>query len=430
MAHVVVWDSTDEDIFVCGTCKVVFNSLQIFLDHKKSKCNNIVLEERTTNANLVQTAFCSQPLAENIATIHQGGELTHSVAEQIWPKDLTCSRCKKKFKRLNTLLAHLKTHSDKPYQCPICGRCFTQNSHLQRHITSHLMWPDGFKETTATTAEQELLSYKCPYCNLILLNYSQYRAHQKNHLSLKKFKCIQGDCMEYFDTVDGLLEHVSVLHEFPLYTCHICSCTCSSLDDIATHLQSHNDVSQQSKQKDNQTKLKVFKCSQCDARFRKSEKLSLHMQTESHNKKCIHCNKTFASDKRLRLHLQIHRTLKPFQCKICDSTFHMKKYLATHMLKHGNRQFKCSVCKYTFKRPDLLHRHMKLHQARKMLKCPFKDALGCQKEFSRSDKLKCHIKSHTKRMTQHTTAAAKAKTRKADAAEICAAPLNIKTINK
>lgn len=390
MAHVMVLDSVDEDIFVCGTCKAVFNSLQVFLDHKRLKCNSVDLAGRFNSANLVQTTVVGDAFSGSTA---QGSVQSEPVTEQVWPKDLTCSTCKKRFKKVKTLLAHLKTHSDKPYQCPVCGRCFMQNSHLQRHIMSHRMWPDGLKETTAKTQEEELLSYTCPYCNVILLNYSQYRVHLKNHSSLKKFKCIQGDCMDYFETVDQLLHHVSVVHEYPLYTCHLCSSSFNSLEDIATHLQSHNDVD-----KNKQTSNKLYKCSQCDARFRKPEKLTLHMMTENHNKMCIHCNKTFASDKRLRLHLQIHRKLKPFQCNICNSSFHMKKYLSTHMLKHGNRQFKCTVCKYTFKRQDLLQRHMKLHQAKKMLKCPFKEALDCQKEFNRSDKLKSHLKSHTKHM--------------------------------
>ncbi|KAJ8729421.1 hypothetical protein PYW08_001002 [Mythimna loreyi] len=424
MAHVMLLDSIDEDIFVCGTCKAVFNSLQVFLDHKKIPCNKVVLEERFTNANLVQATVSSEPFSESIITLHQGSELPDPVSEQKWPKDLSCSICKKKFKKMKTLLAHLKIHSDKPYQCPICGRCFIQNSHLQRHITSHRMWPDGIRETTARTLEEELLSYTCPYCNLILDNYSQYRAHQKNHLSLKKFKCIQGDCMEYFDTVESLLQHVSELHSCPIYSCHTCNSTFTSLDDIATHQQSHNDTS-----KDKQAELKVYKCPQCDARFRKSEKLSLHMQTESHNKMCIHCNKTFASDKRLRLHLQLHRTFKPFQCTICNSSFHMKKYLTTHMLKHGNRQFKCSICKYTFKRQDLLQRHMKLHQAKKMLKCPFEDTLDCKKVFSRTDKLKSHIKVHTKPMLQHISPMAKGSSKKVPVENSIALP-NTMTINE
>lgn len=159
------------------------------------------------------------------------------------------------------------------------------------------------------------------------------------------------------------------------------------METIATHQQSHDNT-----EKDDDTQEKKYKCLQCDAVFKKLDKLSLHMLTENHKKMCIHCNKTFASDKRLRLHLQIHRKVKPYQCNICNSSFHMKKYLTNHLLKHGTREFKCPICKNMFKRQDLLQRHMKLHQINKLLKCPFKDVFKCKKEFSRQDKLKLHIK--------------------------------------
>lgn len=400
MAHVIVLDSINEDIFVCGICKSVFNSLQIFLGHKSFKCSSS--EESLINSAIVQTTAV---LTDSFSTsagiiqhIEPRPEEDAKENEQTWPKDHSCVSCKKKFKKMKSLLTHMKMHDEKPYQCPVCGRCFIQNSHLQRHITTHKIWPDGPTQNTAKTVEAELLSYSCPYCSVVLPNYSQFRAHLKNHLSLKKFKCIQGDCTEFHDTIGSLLQHVNTSHETRLYSCHICNFVFNSLEDIATHQYSHNE----SAKKDTK-KLKLYKCSQCDAEFRKPEKLSLHMLTENHKKVCIHCNKIFASDKRLRLHLQIHKKIKTFQCNICNSSFHMKKYLSSHMLKHGNRQYKCSVCKYMFKRSDLLQRHMRLHQAKKTFKCPFKDSLDCKKEFSRSDKLKLHIKSHTKHMSMNTT---------------------------
>lgn len=405
MAHIMVLDDIDEDIFVCGRCKSVFYSLQIFLDHKRSNCSSFT-GEKSTNADgsASQPVTGSNCVSSNIAILSEsdnpGINITNpttadATTEQIWPKDLTCTLCKKKFKKIKSLLTHMKTHSEKPYQCPICGRCFLQNSHLQRHIPSHKMFPDGVLETTAKTLEVDLLSYTCPYCDLILPNYNQYRAHQKIHSSLKQYRCIQGECMAFYETVEGLMLHVTSNHVKAIYTCHICNATFNLLEEIAIHHQGHSH-----RGKEKATDIKLFKCSQCDARFRKSENLTVHMLTENHNKMCIHCNKTFASDKRLRLHLQIHRKLKPFQCTICNSSFHMKKYLSTHMLKHGNRQFQCPVCKFMFKRQDLLQRHMKNHQNKKMFKCPFKETLDCKKEFCRSDKLKLHIKCHTKNMAK------------------------------
>lgn len=372
MANVIVLDSVNDDIFVCGLCKSVFNSLQMFLDHKKSQC-------RTINNDIIAT---TPPYIEK-----QSNEAatSHELGTNL------CTVCKETCKSVNGFHPQ-KSHSYEKtvFQCPVCGRCFDYNSHLKRHLATHKVWPDGLTETTAKSPLVQLSSYSCTYCNTVLSNYSLFRAHLSIHISLKKYKCIQGDCNEFFDKIEELLCHVSVVHCKPKYICHKCRKIFQSLADIANHVCQDYGV------KTNQ--IQQLKCSLCDAIFRKPESLSLHMLTESHNKSCIHCNKTFASDKRLRMHLQIHNTYKPYHCNICNSNFQSKKYLKSHLLKHGERQHTCMVCKRTFKRQDVLNRHTKTHQLRKLFKCPFKDFTGCTKEFSRKDKLDQHIKSHTKYM--------------------------------
>lgn len=389
MAHVIVLDSVNEDIFVCGLCKSVFNSLELFLDHKRLKCvhdnlgciltNESVYSETQPGCNPGEYAPASLPQAESKET-----------QREAIVKELTCTVCRKKFKKKKGLLAHTKSHYMKPHQCLVCGRCFIQNSHLQRHISSHKVWPESLSETTPKCPDVELLSYSCPYCSMMFSNYNNFRSHLKNHQSFKKFKCIQGDCKDFYDTFEMLIRHVASSHITQLYTCHICNEPFSSLGSIASHELSHNDFGKDSIQ------TKQYKCSQCDAVFTKPDKLSLHMLTENHKKVCIHCQKTFASDKRLRLHLQIHRNLKPFQCNICNKSFHMKKYLSSHMLKHGTKEFQCSVCKCMFNRSDILQRHMRTHSSYKMFPCTYKDTTGCKREFSRKDKLKLHLRSHCK----------------------------------
>ncbi|XP_031763706.2 zinc finger protein 341-like [Galleria mellonella] len=408
MAHILVLDSV-QDVFICGCCKTVFNSLQVFLDHKSQLCNKDNQPQLLEPANNIVSPKCALSTPD---TLSEDNNI----------RDITCNHCSKKFKKITSLFAHLKTHNDKPYQCPICGRCFVQNSHLQRHIKCHRVWPEGLSKTTATSTEVDLLSYSCSYCDMVLSNYIQFRGHLKNHLSLKKFKCVQDGCVSLYDSIEGLLHHVTVAHLTPKYSCHnaTCSKVYNSLEDIASHYQNHDEC----RTDRNSTVPKKYKCLQCDATFRRLEKLSLHMVTETHKKTCIHCGKIFASDKRLRLHLQIHRKLKPFQCNVCNSSFHMKKYLSVHMLKHGDRQYTCSICRYMFKRPDLLQRHMKLHQLRRKFTCPFKDTLNCKKEFSRSDKLKTHMKLHTKHMPLCSTPPKTLPDHEAGTVEICIVPLD------
>ncbi|KAM3964838.1 LOW QUALITY PROTEIN: zinc finger protein 423-like [Aphomia sociella] len=419
MAHVLVLDTT-EDVFVCGGCKAVFNSLQLFLDHKNQPCDKNKLTQLLDSSNNLVKPVCENGLS----ALHSLGE-NSNVKNQIE----TYTQPRKRIKKINSLLSHLKKHSDTFYQCAVCGRCFVQNSHLQRHIKCHRVWPEGLSKTTAKSTEVDLLSYSCSYCDMVLSNYSQFRAHLKNHLSIKKFKCIQDSCVYLYDDIESLLQHVTIAHQTPKYTCHITICneTFNSLEEIAAHYQNHNEYAKDSYSTN--TAPKKYKCLQCDATFKNKEKLSLHMLTETH-KSCIHCGKTFASDKRLRLHLQIHRKMKPFQCNICNSSFHMKKYLSVHMLKHGERQYVCSICRYMFKRPDLLQRHMKLHQLRRKFKCPFRDTLNCKKEFSRNDKLKSHIKLHTKHVAFGSTPQKEPLDNEAGTVEICIVPLDNKNNSK
>lgn len=409
MAQLVVIDSMKEDLFVCGNCKSVFTYLPTFLEHK-NQCKTTIIYEASDariGKSVITTpdTFDSTTPAPSSLTKTSSGRNAQEVIPNLIPEaidvggatsqDVCCRVCKKSFKNLKNLLVHLKSHNGKPYQCIICGRCFSQNSHLQRHEMSHKIWPEGLTETTAKTTDVDTMSYSCNYCDRVLANYSQFRAHLKYHVELKKFKCIQGECMSLFDSLEQLLQHVDSEHTSLLYTCHICTHTFTTLEDISAHQQNHNRLENGATATDSKTS---FKCPQCDAIFKSKDKLSFHMSVENHRKICVHCQKTFASDKRLRLHLQIHRNIKPFECNICGQSFHMKKYLSAHTLKHGGKQFTCNVCHYKFKRKDSLQRHMKSHQNKKMFKCPFKDTLGCTMEFTRNDKLNLHVKHHTKQI--------------------------------
>ena len=42
--------------------------------------------------------------------------------------------CKKAFRKVCSLKDHIKTHSnDKPYECPTCGKKFSQLGNMSRH---------------------------------------------------------------------------------------------------------------------------------------------------------------------------------------------------------------------------------------------------------------------------------------------------------
>ena len=47
--------------------------------------------------------------------------------------------CRKTFSKIFGLEHHMMTHDNlRPYICPYCGNGFRQNTHLKRHVTTHL----------------------------------------------------------------------------------------------------------------------------------------------------------------------------------------------------------------------------------------------------------------------------------------------------
>jgi KRAB domain-containing zinc finger protein len=58
----------------------------------------------------------------------------------VYPGDTPykCDICGKGFSQTSHLQTHIRTHTgDTPYTCDICGKRFSRNHSLQRHIRTH-----------------------------------------------------------------------------------------------------------------------------------------------------------------------------------------------------------------------------------------------------------------------------------------------------
>ncbi|XP_039278672.1 zinc finger protein 341 [Nilaparvata lugens] len=389
-----------------------------------SVTNDDILDEYTnigSTDDSVQTCNLPTVTSENVTVATPDGK----------SNDLKCVYCVKSFKCNYDLQQHVRSHTgEKPFQCVICGRAFSQKSAVKKHMATHKVWPKHLCYVTSASSEAtkhssemppnpsesnssqasdedstsldrncngntndinevDLLLYLCQFCTERFETYGQWKNHINEHKDEKVFKCIQPGCLSTFKEMTEFVEH-SNGHEAEsgsTYNCHVCHKAFDSLDHIVRHQLTHSLPSQAA--------AKKVKCKTCKSTFRNVESLKQHQDMESHRYTCSKCGKQFKTQRYLKNHQLVHLTSADFSCPHCPQAFKKKVYLTNHLRTHSeDKRYNCSQCSSSFYRKDLLQRHLLTHESTKKFKCPFKNIHNCDREFNRSDKLKAHILTH------------------------------------
>ncbi|XP_055614021.1 zinc finger protein 93-like [Uranotaenia lowii] len=323
----------------CTVCYGRYKSFRTFRTHK-------TLAAELINKKIYECIRCfvrfHQPKRRRQ---HAYNHMIFNAKDEFHEQQKVCcaTKCYKEFETQDELLKHGQSeHTSrkrlipdltKPFECPVCFRCFDHKRNLIRH-RSRILKKD---------------EYQCTMCGKKYKSAHGLQVHEMQHNNLRPYSCEL--CAKTFATPAAVRHHMMVHTDERPYACSTCGWSFKREANLKMHMLSHTDE-------------QPFKCEVCGKGFKGKYHLKYHMRTHTGEKpwKCRFCEKSFVDHTNRRRHEVSHTGIKPYKCNYCDKSFIRKRYQVEHESTHtGIKPFRCESCNRTFSQKAELKKHLQQH---------------------------------------------------------------------
>nr|XP_028576012.1 zinc finger protein 397-like isoform X1 [Podarcis muralis] len=163
---------------------------------------------------------------------------------------------------------------EKPFKCPDCGKCFRQGENLKRHQRLHTGEKSNERsegglafrprENLQRLVRAGKRCYECPECGKCFSNRATLIRHERIHTGERPFECPQ--CGQFFSQRAHLMRHQRIHTGEKPHMCPQCGRSFSRSDSLVDHQRKH-------------LCEKPFKCAKCEKSFSQRCTLVKHQRT-------------------------------------------------------------------------------------------------------------------------------------------------------
>ncbi|KAH7702137.1 Protein kinase [Aphelenchoides avenae] len=288
-----------------------------------------------------------------------------------------CVKCGKNFPHKKALNDHQRAHSDRKFECPVCGKKVRPGCSA-RHMKIHAGQACECDVCGKVSRNQPALDlhkqrahskakHQCERCGKVFGLASTLRKHAVTHdEEREEYRCVR--CPRTFKSPEGRKKHMEIEHSGSRFTCDSeCGLHSATRSEYLQHLTSHH-VKQHPA---------TCKCVSVDSN--RAQKIATNLGNTAFVKadgtmKCIDGDCVFATTcaRQMETHKEQshHDAYQPvLRCSTCETWFSDPSSLKYHDADklQGERRFKCGACGYITNNKGTFTRHQTSCQQGKAL---------------------------------------------------------------